>query len=292
MKCCIVIQCFVKPNETLLVLNSLEKCEGIEEYSLILYVDKANKHSKFEKNNNELIEKLKNYKNDKFQEIIIHVNENNLGPYITCGDAIDFCFKKFDYVIFSEDDATFCKDSIKLYNIFRDMNNVPENCLGITASSNFFSTNNKNIEYVKKNFIEKINEIKNNVINENLVNKIYIDYFAPNKQFGLFKNKWEKIRYFRTNDYIKLNLLIKSDSATGEFVKNNNMYFYNSVIPRTNDIGLFHELGCTTLYYNEEAPLNTIKYITSNDFLNITNIDILDSNLINHLYEKYSLLVI
>jgi len=52
-----------------------------------------------------------------------------------------------------------------------------------------------------------------------------------NKQFGLFKNKWEKIRYFRTNDYCKLGLPIAPDGATGDFIQNNNWFSYFSVIP-------------------------------------------------------------
>ena len=39
-----------------------------------------------------------------------------------------------------------------------------------------------------------------------------------------------------------------------------------SYIPRTNDLGLYHELGCTTLYYNGCPPNDTIKYLTTDDF--------------------------
>lgn len=41
MKSCVMIQCFAKPVETMIVLNTLELCEGIINYSLVLYVDKA-----------------------------------------------------------------------------------------------------------------------------------------------------------------------------------------------------------------------------------------------------------
>ena len=49
-------------------------------------------------------------------------------------------------------------------------------------------------------------------------------------------------------------------------VNKRSLYFLYSIVPRSNDIGLFNELGCTTLYYDGEINLTTIKYLTSDDF--------------------------
>ena len=91
----------------------------------------------------------------------------------------------------------------------------------------------------------------------------------------------KKIKYFRTNDYIKSDRAkcFASDTATGIFVKENNYFFYHSIVPRTNDIGLFNELGCTTIYFNGTVPIYTIKYITSDTFTDVTmqnNYEVID----------------
>lgn len=89
---------------------------------------------------------------------------------------------------------------------------------------------------------------------------------------------------------------IAPDTRTDLFMKNNNLFSYFSVIPRTNDndIGLFHPLGCTTLYYNNEPTLQTIKFITSDDIKNeICNNDIEiihDKNMLSK-YWKYNNLI-
>jgi len=168
MKSCIIIQCYVKPIETLLVLQSLEKCDGIKEYDIILYVDKSPEKSKFEEPNKELIVKLKEYKNNnhhKYNQIIIFINQNNLGPYICCGNGIDYCFENYDYVIFTEDDAIFTKDAIKFYNAYRDnLIPNPEECISISAFSPLFITNNEDLNYVKENYTDKIHTIKKDII--------------------------------------------------------------------------------------------------------------------------------
>ena len=288
MKSCILIQCFVKELETINVLKSLELCEGIHEYSLVLYIDKAIRNSKFENANNELINKLLSYKNEnisKYLEITIIVADKNLGPYICCGKGIDFCFSKYDYVIFSEDDALFMKDSIKFYNSYRD--NIipnPEDCISISAFSPFFITNNKDLEYVKTKYCNQIDLIKNDVLKDNLFNKTCKINLISNKQFGIFKNKWEKIRHFRTSYHMNLKLPYAPDRQTTNYVIENKLFSYFSIIPRTNDIGLFHELGCTTLYYKKDHELRTIKFLTSDDFFieEKKDIEILDNVSFQH----------
>lgn len=294
MDCCICIQCYCKPIETLYVLKSLEKCEEIKNIHLLLFIDKASNNSKFEINNLNLIALLQNYKEEKsvlYKSITIYIPENNLGPYIGCYTCIEYAFKISPFIIFSEDDALFCKDSLKYYFEYMNGNILDEdNCLGITGYSNYFYFNsnksfnivNDNIEINNINLINKINIVKNNIIDNNLLNKIIKINWAPNKQFGLFKNKWDKIKYFRTNEYLNIKTNLVPDYATGLFTKENNFYFYYSVIPRTNDIGLMHELGCTTLYYNGKLNFSTIKFLTSDDFNIINNnYDIIDNININ-----------
>jgi hypothetical protein len=255
MKSCILIQCYVKPVETIKILKSLELCDGITNYSLVLFIDKAAQNTKFSESNSDLIDEVSKYKlenQSKFEDVIIYINDCNLGPYLTCCKAIDFCFETFDFVVFSEDDAIFCKDSISYFNNYRDGKIPnPENCLGISSESIQFG------EDCKESSSFCINAEKNNVIQNKLINKVQKIQCMPSKQFGLFQNKWEKVRQHR----------LVSDGYAHEYIKKStDLFMYFSIIPRTNDIGLTHPLGCTTLYWDRELPKSTIKYLTSDDF--------------------------
>lgn len=279
----VCIQCFNKPIETLLVLDSLEKNDNLKNINLLLYVDKANNNSKSFDKNNELIKKLLSYKkikSDIFKSITVKISDKNLGPYICCYETIETGFTLSNNVIFSEDDILFCKDTINYFMAyFNDkITNVDINddkCLGITSSSLNFGFRKKSSFIINENnivtndlFLNKINDIKEKIIDKHSFNYCHKVNWAPNKQFGLFKHNWNKIKFFRTNEYIldkKLNTKAP-DHATALFVKENNMYFIYSYIPRSNDIGLYHELGCTTLYYNDIPSPDTIKYLTSNNF--------------------------
>ncbi len=104
---CITIQCFSKPIETLYILESLENCININNFNVLLFVDKANKNSIFVDKNNELIHLLYIYIKEKqniYKTISLYIADYNLGPYKACCKCIDLAFENNDYVIFSEDD--------------------------------------------------------------------------------------------------------------------------------------------------------------------------------------------
>ena len=259
MNSCIVVQCFCKPIETIGLLNSLLNCCEINEYNLLLYVDKAQDKSKFEKKNLELIKLLDKYKlenKDRFKSIQLIICKFNKGPYICCHDAIEYAFTYNEFVIFTEDDIIFCKDTIKFYNIYKDSQELHnENCIGITSSSNYyysieniFSSKQYIIEVLPK-YLEKINSIKVETINNSLYNKIIKTNWAPNKQFGIFRNGWDQIKLYRSKEFINSGECnkIAPDQYTGEMVNKRSLYFLYSIVPRSNDIGLFNELGCTTI---------------------------------------------
>ena len=284
MDYCVCIQCFNKPIETLLFLESLEQCIGISDINLILFIDKAISNSKYYKKNKELIKVLNNYSNNQknvYKSIEIIISDQNLGPYKACCNCIDNGFKKYKYVIFSEDDILFCNDTLIYFKKYfeSDQYKNDPNCIGISSSSNNFGFNNKSSFIIENDkiipnaiYMNDIQLIKNKVEELNLINSIIKVNWAPNKQFGMIKENWEKIKFFRTDAYIldkKLNTSAP-DYATGVFVKEKKYYFLFSFIPRSNDIGLYNEIGCTTLYYDGILVPYTIKYLTSNDF-NINN---------------------
>ena len=222
MSSCIVIQCFCKPDETIITLNSLEKCKEIISYNLLLYIDNTN-NKKFLNSNKILLLKLMEYKKKSehlYKSIKIMVTKKNIGPYQCCYDAIEHAFTYNEYVIFSEDDIIFCKDSIKYYNDFRDKKiNYDNDCIGITSSSNYFYPNkniylnvNGNIQ-VTEEYQNKVNEINLLILNNDLLNAIEKKKWAPNKQIGLFKEGWDKIKKFRN---LKDNVeLYKTDTYQG-----------------------------------------------------------------------------
>jgi hypothetical protein len=225
MNSALVIQCFVKPQETLNTLESFEKCKEIKEYELIIYVDKANKNTIFVEENNKLIEIIEKYAQDnkyKYKNIIVIISDENLGPYICCGNAINYAFEKNDFVIFTEDDAIFTIDTLNYFNSYRD-NKIPndEKCLGITSQSQLFQINTKNDIIDTDNF--KYKNLLTEILNDDLLDKIVKIPNFSNKQFGIFKNKWNIIKHFRTKDFLLKNKVV-SDYATTLFVAENNFY--------------------------------------------------------------------
>ena len=204
-----------------------------------------------------------------FKDIIIKINDKNLGPYKTCLHANDFAYKFSDFVIFSEDDSIFCNDTLNYYDFFKNSNLIDnEEIIGITSYSCFFHKKDLSSDI-------DINSIKNRIISNNDLNSVIKVKSIPNKQWGMFKKGWNKVRCIRENG--------GTDYETLLHVIENNYHFIYSIVPRTNDIGLFHKLGCTTLYYKKKIPIDTIKFITSDDF----DINFSDYNLKNIDWNKY-----
>lgn len=277
--CCICIQCFNKPNETQLVLKSLEKCENVKMYNLLIFVDKANKESKSFLENTKLIQILAEYVANSqhiYSSIDLIVSKTNLGPYKACYECIELGLKKNKFVIFSEDDILFCKDTLNYFSsVFNTNEFSDESCIGVSSSSVYFGFKLKSSFSIVNGQIvcEKIVDdqkciLKNKIVQSNYLNNLLKVNWAPNKQFGFNREKWDRIKFFRTNEYL-LNKELNTcapDHATGKFVKSNNLHFLFSVIPRSNDIGLYNELGCTSLYFKGLPSPDTIKILTSDDF--------------------------
>lgn len=286
MESCVVVQCFCKLKETITTLRSLERCIGVNEYNLLLYVDRTpradNKNaihsvlSEMVHSNALLIDRLAEYKRESehlYKSIEIVVSETNLGPYVACFNAIELAFASNEFVVFSEDDIIFCKDSLTYYNSYRDRKiDYDDNCIGITTSSRGFFPN-RNIYAEKSGEIkispehqDKVNEMKSMVIDNNLANAIERVKWAPNKQMGLFAAGWNKIKKFRGEEIHRC-VEEAPDTCTGHYIRDSPHYFFvYSIVPRSNDVGLFHELGCTTLHYVGDPGYSTIKYLTSDDF--------------------------
>lgn len=271
----IVLQCFCKPVETIKVLESLEKCDGIRDYNLLLFIDKA-KDEKFIEKNDTLIREVKAYKKNKnkaYKSITIKKSKKALGPYLACYYAMQEAFKKNQFVIFSEDDIVFCEDSLILYNHYRD-NKIAttKDCLGITSTSlhfypekNIFSSKSVNIA-VEEKYMKAVNAIREKVVQNKLEKALMKMYWAPNKQMGMFESEWNKIKHLRKKHDHEKFPDIAPDQVTGHYVSESNWYFVAPIVPRSNDVGLFNELGCTSMYFDGEINLSTIKYLTSNDF--------------------------
>ena len=274
MSSCVVIQCFCKKDETIATVTSLEGCVGVSEFNLLLYVDKAKMGDQRESSNIELIGLLSEYKRRSehlYKSVRIIVSETNLGPYIACFRAIEYAFTYNEFVVFSEDDITFCKDSLTFYKSYRDRSiDYDDDCIGVTANSlRFYPGHNIYTEksgtiIVSPEYQDKVNDMRSMAINNNLSSVIEKVKWAPNKQMGLFAVGWDRIKKFRRDGIQGSNGEVP-DVATGKYVKESPYYFIYSFIPRSNDIGLFHKFGCSTMYYDGDPGYSTIKYLTSDD---------------------------
>lgn len=291
MDICICISAFNKPKETLFVIESIEKCYLSNFITLLIYIDTVDNGNISYNNNQQLIKNITEYKNNKFKNIIVHITKKNEGPYLACFNCIEKAFTICDFVVFGEDDILFSKDALVYYYAYYKsiIPNNDDKCIGITTSSiNFgylkkelFEINNGKI-VMNNDLQNKFNDAKDIIESKKLLYCYQYVKWAPNKQFGLFQKNWNKIKYYRSDEFLKINKTDAPDAVTGYFVNKNNYYFIYSYIPRSNDIGLYHDLGCTTLYYKGIASPDTIKYITSDDFEHPTDINII--------YDQFKLL--
>lgn len=278
MASCLILQCFQKPIETIRVLESVAECDGVAEYDIILWCDVAHDShlpnpGPLGQKNRELIEVLRKYQKSeeaRFKSIELKINSQPRGPYTTCYDAIEYGFQGHAFVVFSEDDIAFAKDSLNYYSAYRD-GRMPlgEGCIGVTADSQQFFPrsdvySSKSIAIsVGDKWKDEVNIMRKRAREHELYNKVLRAGWAPNKQMGMFKPGWDRIKHLRADGGTAEKA---PDTLTGEFVRDNSLHFLYSVIPRCNDIGLFNEQGCTTLYYNATPNLSTIHYLTSDNF--------------------------
>lgn len=269
----IVVQAYAKFAQCLEVLNSIDRQPLSSKYTVLVYVDGiAARHKRDADVVNER-NKLLNFlckRADKQTygfKLILHTSEVNKGPYLCCHGAVEMGFTIDDFVIFTEDDIVLCRDSLEMYESFREGKiETPGNVLGVTAQSQRYGkTTSSPIEVTAKAQI-----IKAAATN---ARRLELHHWAPNKQFGMFKTGWDRISFIRKGDFAaspgfadRSYSKFGADRATGHYCQENRLSFLFSFVPRIQDIGFYHINGVTTRCQGTQGKTsNTIKSITTDD---------------------------
>jgi hypothetical protein len=269
----IVVQAYAKFAECVQVLDSIARQPLSKKYTVLVYVDGLARSHQRDRRVLDEREKLLGYLRKRAGaetngfKLVLHECDSNKGPYLCCHDAVEMGFTLDDFVIFTEDDIVFCRDSLELYESFRDGEiEYGGTVVGVTAQSQRYGmTGSSTANEQSKTQTAKAAETRARRLEQHI--------WAPNKQFGLFKTGWDRISFIRNGDFSahpgfmdKSYSRFGADRATGHYCQENRLSFLFSFVPRIQDIGFYHVNGVTTRCQGTRGKTsNTIKSITTDD---------------------------
>lgn len=186
--------------------------------------------------------------------IKIVVNQKNEGTSKTCFKGISHCFDHdYDFVLFTEDDTIFSKDSLIFFNFFIENNFFDNDKLwSIQGESKFFDSKGKEIN----NGLMPI--LKDKIQQNNLIDKWSKISWVPSTQFLISRKIWKKYGEIRGDK--------KGARKFGEACKKTGGYSIYPIIPRVKDIGMTLKDGYSTYYKGENILDKKTTYLTSSDF--------------------------
>lgn len=249
------IQTFVKLDTLQKLVNSLFRCDGIDKYKIIFFIDSTNnllynnRHQWIEKNK-QVQEYLKQLSTDK-NNIILYSPNNNTGPYLGCQQLIDMCMCHSDYVIFLEDDVILAKDALDYYEKMYDqyLTKPDYSCIDAVCSSTWQQYNTYNIEAIQTNY-ESFSQRMTSVETMNWLHSY---------EFAITHKAWERYREVRGT--------ARGDLLVGYEFQRLHKYTIVPSIGRSCRIGYNHSDGFS-FYHNQlsQIPNNMCDIPESNHF--------------------------
>lgn len=269
----IVVQAYAKFAECVQVLDSIGRQPLAHKYTVLVYVDGLARSHRRDRRVLDERDKLLEYLRKRAEggtngfKLVLHECDSNKGPYLCCHDAVEMGFTLDDFVIFTEDDIVFCRDSLELYESYRYGEIECEGTVvGVTTQSQRYGmTSSAPVDERTKAQTITAAGIR--------ARRLERHYWAPNKQFALFKSEWDRISFIRKRDFSahpevkdKSYSRFGADRATGHYCQENRLSFLFSFVPRIQDIGFYHVNGVTTRCQGTQGKTsNTIKSITTDD---------------------------
>ena len=256
----IVVQVFVKLDLLKRLCESLLETRGIEDYVLIFYSDTSfgsRREDLYTIKNAEVLSYIGHFKRiheNRFFSIELKQNPQNFGPCKTCRLALDYAFSSNDFVIMTEDDTIFSKDTLEWLELAAKS---PEFALSadvwaIAGESIFFNARDKNVS-------EETRHTAIQYAQNNRLNKYYIlEKFMPSTFFATTKLKWSEFGETRgqPNGDVDVCRRCASENKATIF----------PIVARVKDVGMLHEDGYSVLIHQKEN-VSEIKntYVTSDD---------------------------
>ncbi len=275
----ICLQCFVKIGILRRLLNNLEKLIGIEKYTLVIYVDSANKiinpnmkekEDELILKNRRLINYVKQYRADKsnlYKDIILKINSQNKGPYASSRECLDYCFTLSDYVIFTEDDTVIAKDALLYFEMMYEKGLLDdEKCLVIAGESKHFDSKDREVSKVH---VKKMKE----KAEKNSLNNYFTKFnIFPPTAFATTKKRWQFIRQLKGKP--------AGDGRLTKLCQSDGYYSIFPIVARVKDIGMTHALGFSTVQKGGSDKITNLKnsYLMSDDLEQFTSLDMYQGN--------------
>ena len=114
----ILVQAFIKVDTLSKCLDSLRACTGASNFRLVIFQDGVDgnpfmgKYGKEHQETKGFIERWVETHEAAFQSVEFHPQTQGRGPLLTCKLSVDYAVTDASFVLFTEDDIIFAKDSL------------------------------------------------------------------------------------------------------------------------------------------------------------------------------------
>jgi tetratricopeptide (TPR) repeat protein len=256
-----VVQCFVKADTLQGLLESLLRCAGRDDTSLIIWQD-STCGSRREAEFVPAAEGVHAYVVDfvrehgrSFHSVDYRLNDRNLGPYSTCKAALDFAFERHDFAVLLEDDIILSSDALRWFNQVRDLGLLTnQNAWAVAGQSIFFDARKKEVTPA---FVQRAAEIARQ---QDLVSKFTIHDFVPSACFATTRRWWTEFGATRGEP--------RGDVLLCQRTKEEGRGCVFPIVPRAKDVGMLHDYGFSvTIHTKEGVDAITNTYLLAADLL-------------------------
>ncbi len=271
---------FIKDDILDNLLDNLKKVHNIENCHIVFLQDNIIGSKFFD--NKKYFNNFNNCKNIinkrivEFKSAEYMCNEYNKNVYETHYDGLKYCFNKYKYVIYIEDDVITNYNFLNYFNYFID-----NDLLGINKEYQFLGGESIFFDSQKNDYIfsDKTNRLLLNCIEEKKLYKYYISLnsFCPSSCFCISDDVWEKIKHIKNQSL--------SDTKLNNYIKDNNLNLAMPIVPMCRDIGMLHDNGYSVAIHTK-ANVREIKNAFSyNDIKCNLNYELFKEN-VDKLYSE------
>jgi len=257
----VAVQCFVKTDTLQGLLESLLRCEGHNDVSLLIWQDSA-RGSRRETEFAPAAEKVHAFVIDfigqygrRFRTLDYRFNERNLGPYETCKLALDYVFERHDFAVLIEDDIVLSSDALHWFSEAHRLGLLDEgNDWAIAGQSIFFDAREKAVD---RGFVAAATRLANE---HNLVKKFTVHQFVPSACFATTRLWWAEFGATRGEP--------RGDVLLCERTKDEGRGCVFPIVPRAKDVGMLHDYGFSvTILTKDGVQAITNPYLLAEDLL-------------------------
>ena len=232
----IAVQAFNKAESVVGTLDSIARSSGSNQYHLFILQDACSGSAETEKygsacsQTTQVLEAWISRNRNHFVSIRFDRSEQNNGPYRTAERLIGRALENSEFVIFSEDDLIFERDSIEWFErAFTHPMFLRPEVWAIAGESRFFDSSRHTPSDADVSRALELAE------SHNLINKFVYLPFLPSSCFATTRERWAQFGETRGTT--------RGDRAVVDRCLAEGKVCFWPVIGRCRDIGMHHPLG-------------------------------------------------